>query len=483
MKNYLIITLGTREIQIVKSAIESNSFEVITEIRKETPFTYLQPVGQPGIRISARSSDDFPDYYTISPRLDGQKIIGNWILFRPILDWPLIRPALSYLKENGIQLDIIMLVYTDQEQAFEEGRVKKRSYINGDTVHFAEMIEYLIREDPYFKDTQIDPFGRFESVADMAVQYDEFRKINEDLISDEEVGKVYLFPQGGIDQINQALTLRLIENFESKVIYLQNAEGQLVNELDFPARFVDVLNLKKIEKHLDDYDFDIISSELLAVHPNKDQIFAKSDIASKRLNLQYIDISIELPEVEKLKDLYLAMKIRFLKQKKFNEFLWRAHTLNENLFKVPVELTMGPLRNFYNKELRKGDCNEPWEKKLNETHPQLVAYLKKKKIDTSNPNRWAYKSIYIFLCTNGVIDDPSMAIRKRVGDKLELLAKKRNDNQHNLDSIREEEIEDILGTEKHDYSSKMLFDNLNSIFNITGFGIYDTIRNEIRKLL
>lgn len=483
MKNYLVITLGTREIQLVKSAIEPSGFEIIIEIRKETPFTYVQPIGKPDLRISARRSDDFPDFFTISPRKDGLIIKDNWTLFRPILDWPLIYPALAYLKEQGVRLDIIMLIYTDQEAAFAADRVKKKAYIDNDTVFFADIVENLIREDDYFNTADVDVFGRFDSVADMGAQYDEFRKIEDDLISNEEVGKVYLFPQGGIDQINQALTLRLIEAFEGRVIYLQNSEDQSIKELDFPARFVDVLNLKKIEKHLEDYDFGLIVSEMLTVHPNRDQIFEKADYASKRLNLQYADIALNLPETEKLKDLYLAMKIRFLKQRKYNEFLWRAHTLNENLFKVPVEAVLGPLREFYNGDLGKKDINFQWEEKLNDTHPQLLTYLKKKKISVTNPNRWAYKSIYIFMCNNGLLTDELMDIRKRVGDKLELLAKKRNDNQHNLDSIRLDEIKNILGGAKADYSEQDLFDHLNIIFNITGFGIYDTIGDEIKNLI
>lgn len=481
MKNYLVITLGTREVQILKSAIEANGFEVVTEIRKETVFTYVQPVDQPALRISARPNEDFPGFYTISPRPDGMVIMDgeNWALFRPILDFPLIRPALEHLKAKAVPIDIIMLVFTDQAQAFAEGRVKKRSYTNGDTVFFADMVERFIREDSYFDATEVDPFGRYEAVADMAVQYEEFSKIKDDLISDDEVGKVYLFPQGGIDQINQALTLRLIETFEGRVVYLQNADGQAVQELDFPRRFVDTLASKKIEKHLDDYDFDAITKDL---HSDM-RIFERANYATLRLNLQYNDLGQKISEQDKIADLYLAMKIRFLKQRKFNEFIWRAHTLNEVLFKIPVESAIGSLGQYFSSAFGKNDVNEPFERKLNETHPDLIPYLKKKKIALNNPNRWAYKSIYIFLCNNIIFNDPKMGLRKRVGDKLELIAKKRNEAQHGLGSITSGEIEEALGGQKGDYSSGQLFADLDQIFSITNFGIFDTIHDEIKNLL
>lgn len=481
MKNYLVITIGTRDVQIRKETLELNNFEIEIEIRREVPFRFVRHTQQPDTRIAAKPTDDFPDFYTINPRADGEIILKerNWYLFRPIIDIPLIRPAIEHLKNKSVSIDIIMLVFTDQLRAFEEGRIKKKSYTAGDTVFFAEIIERFLREDSYFDQTRIDPFGRYNSVADMAVQYDEFRKIKDDLISDDEVGNVYLFAQGGIDQINHALTLRLIETFEGRVIYLQNADGQEVQELDFPRRFVDTLASKKIGKHLDDYDFDAITEEL---HSNK-SVFEKANYAALRLNLQYNDLHQEISEQEKMADLYLAMKIRFLKQRKYNEFLWRAHTLNEVLFKIPVENIIGPLGQYFSSALGKNDVNEPFERKLNETHPDLIAYLKKKKVAYNNPNRWAYKSIYIFLCNNGIINDTRMGLRKRVGDRLELLAKKRNSAQHGLGSITLNEIEEILGGQKREYKSDQLFADLDQIFNITNFGIYDTIRDEILNFL
>ena len=145
----------------------------------------------------------------------------------------------------------------------------------------------------------------------------------------------------------------------SRVVYLQNAEGHQVQELNFPAQFVNTLAEKAIVKHLEDLDFDAITATM---HTNP-ALFSRANYATKRLNLQYDSINEVIIEQEKVVDLYLAMKIRFLKQRKYNEFLWRAHTLNEILFKMPIEQLMGPVKKYYNSSLGKSEPNTLWENK------------------------------------------------------------------------------------------------------------------------
>jgi len=492
MKNYLVTTLGTREIQLVSSAIDQNEFEIVTEVRRETIFTFVQPVGNPSLRISAKRSDDFPDYYTIIPRVDGEIILENWALFRPILDYPLIRPTLEHLKTKGISVDIIMLVFTDQEQALIEGRIKKPSYIRGDTVFFAEMIERLIREDSYFDSAKIDPFGRYDSVADIALQYEGFKSIKEDLISDDEVGKVYLFPQGGIDQINQALTLRLIETFQGRVVYLQKAEDEQIQELDFPRRFVNVLQKQKVFKHLDDYDFGYIDRTLY-----QDKLVCHlAQYAARRLTLQHnqlranTDVLLKDEKVKglwaefnknvntdqiKLMDLYLSAKINN-RQGRHTEFLWKVFTLNESLFKIKAESLIGNTDTYRVTGLGHADINKSWLDKLNRVDSRLVPYLKQHGVGLSNPYRKAFVRIVDFLSP---ADDSGERLM-RVANKLEMLAGRRHGLAHKLGSTSLNELNQILGDS---YKVEGLLADLDQIFNITSFGIYDTIRDEIRGLL
>lgn len=491
-KNYLIITLGTREIQVVKSAIEPNGFEVITEIKKETLFTYVQPVGQPELRISARRSDDFPDFYTISPRLDGNKINDNFSLFRPILDWPLIRPALAHLKENGVQLDIIMLIYTDQEEALAAGRVKKKSYIDNDTVFFADLIENLIREDSYFDTAKIDPFGRSESVADIGVQYEEFRKIKDYLISDDDVDKVYLFPQGGIDQINQALTLRLIETFEGRVVYLQSAEGHTVQELNFPALFVRNLIRGKAEPALKRYEFSTLETlvddptlkylaHLGVVMQSLDVSRVKSAFAdlfltgfeSITLQESYNRINSQSEDLTKQELLFLNALTQ-LESGNYNEATWRLRTLGEIL--------LAPNAKEYLSLTNLSNSNEFTAGILSNTN--LMSHFTKKVVQTNGKwqaNAYALRIIFDFRYGK---NKPQPL--DKVARLLETVGDIRNDLVHSAKPVSKSDLDNALAQRNQTLES--VDTNLRAYFRSIGIvinnkGIYDTIRDEIRSLL
>ena len=246
MKNYLVITLGTREIQIPVNKIEEYNFEVIEEKGEKFPKYFVQKTNDSSVKIEVRKpSNEFPDFYTISPRTTGKIIDDNYNLFRSIIDFPIVRPAIEYLKQKDVNLDVIMLVYTDQEEAFKSEKVKFQNKEN-DSVYYADIISKLIKEDVFFANTEIDLFSVSQNVTDIGFQYDYFKKINENLLYPEKVKQVFLYPQGGIDQINQALTLRLIETFGNKVKQLQNAEGVEFRELDFPSKFLESLAKQQV---------------------------------------------------------------------------------------------------------------------------------------------------------------------------------------------------------------------------------------------
>ncbi|WP_019990112.1 hypothetical protein [Rudanella lutea] len=479
MKNYLIITIGTRDVQLRKDLIMQADEWTVQTIKDEKTGRDRITVRKAENQLDVSWSKDFPDYYTVTPRIGGKILADITLAFADILEMPLITPVVDQLAQEEKTVDVVLLIYTNQEQEYSEGKVKPFHY-NNDTLFFASVVETLLRRHPLLQMATFDQYEIYERVADIDYQYDQFAAKNHSLFDDsDEVESIFLLPQGGIDQINQAVTLQLIQAFKHRVKLYQKPDGADPVVLTFTDRFLDDLNKQKIHKHLDDYDFDAITEDL---HSNTG-IFERANYAALRLNLQYNSLQQEISEKEKVADLYLAMKIRFLKQRKYNEFLWRAHTLNEVLFKIPVENIVGSLGQYFSSAFGKNDINEPFEQKLKQIHPDLIAYLKKKNVAVNNPNRWAYKSTYIFLCNNGIFVDPQMGLRKRVGDKLELFAKKRNDAQHGLGSITSDEIDEILGGQKQDYRSGQLFADLDQIFNISGFGIYDTIATEIRNLL
>ncbi len=490
MKNYLVITLGTREIQLPINKIEEYDFEVIEEkVGKPSKF-FVQKNNNSSVRIEVRKpSPEFPDFYTISPRTTGKIIDDNYAFFRPIIDFPIVRPAIEYLKQKGVSLDVIMLVYTDQEEAFKAGKVKFQNQEN-DSIYYADIISKLIKEDVFFENTEIDSFAIIDNVTDLGFQYDDFKRINNALLYPDEVKQVFLYPQGGIDQINQALVLRLIETFKGKVKQLQKAEGADFKELDFPSKFLSSLNKQKILKHLADYDFGLIDSTLTNNQMVKDLAnYSKNRLELKHNNLKnaynqligkvelkhlFKDI-LTLPsgDDEKLRDLYISTKIAN-HQKKYSDFLWRIFTLNENLLKVKVDKLFNSKTDKYRKnELGQNDINTAWVDKLDRVNPAIKPKMIEKGIWLNNPSR---KANYVIL----QVLEPEMTIYQKVGDKLELLSEKRNLLAHGLGATDKEEINKILGL---NYKIDGLLSDLDQIFNIQGFGIYDKIKEEIEALL
>jgi hypothetical protein len=491
MKNYLVITLGTREVQLPLNKIEENNFEVIEEKGERFTKFFVQKINDSSVRIEVRQpSKEFPDFYTISPRTTGKIIDDNYDLFRPIIDFPIVRPALEYLKQKEVNLDVIMLVYTDQEEAFKSGKVKFQNKEN-DSIYYADIISKLIKEDVFFANSEIDQFTIIDNVTDLGFQYDDFKRINVSLLYPDEVKQVFLYPQGGIDQINQALILRLIETFKGKVKQLQKAEGADFKELDFPSKFLGSLNKQKIIKHLADYDFGLIDKGLTEIK----KIKYWSSYASIRLELKYNSLSntisclnteynnnlpIEISDglqpkgdFEKLIDLYISSKIA-LKQNKLNDFLWRIFTLNENFIKVKVDSLLGVNTNDYrNGTLGQIDKNDRWIDLLNSKNAEIVSRFEKKGIWLNNPSRMANLEIL------KVLDFGSeQAIS--ISEKLELLVEKRNQIAHRLGAVDKNEVNQILG---NNYKIDGLLSDLNQIFNIQGFGIYDKIKEEIEALL
>ncbi len=500
MKNYLVVTLGTREIQIPFHKIEENNFEVIEEKEERFSKFFIQKKNKTSDRIEVRQpSKEFPDFYTISPRTTGKIIDDNYGLFRPIIDFPIVRPALEYLKQKEVNLDVIMLVYTDQEEAFKSEKVKFQNKEN-DSVYYADIISKLIKEDFFFVNTEIHQFAIIDNVTDLGFQYDDFKRINESLLYPDEVKQVFLYPQGGIDQINQALTLRLIESFGAKVKQLQKAEGADFKELDFSSKFLSSLNKQKIIKHLADYDFGAIDKGLVT----KKEVYHLAQYATKKLNLQYdlIEINIKaLPnhqleaniqgDFEKLKDIYLAAKINY-HQQRYTEFLWRTYTLNESLFKVEIKKIVGnEVDNFTKITTENKDKLTSWEKALNRIDLSLISEIARNKmpngysVDTKNPNRVAFKILFNALvklnCLN--FSEDSVMLYNRIGDKLEALSSERNGIAHKLGSTSIAQINAILNAKEQGYTSKNLLSDLDQIFSIQGFGIYDTIKKEIENLL
>jgi len=79
-----------------------------------------------------------------------------------------------------------------------------------------------------------------QKVTDIDFQYVEIAKTCKSFLQTpvEEISQLILLAQGGIDQINQALTLQLIQAFGAKLIIYQQAEDQKPKQLNFTNLFL-----------------------------------------------------------------------------------------------------------------------------------------------------------------------------------------------------------------------------------------------------
>ncbi len=474
MKNILVITLGNSEIQI--PAQVGYGFRIDEK-------KLLVKDGLPSIKI--RENRNYHDFYLLtSPRHDGKLISENYPDFKDILHYPLITPLLNYLSDHQLIFDEVWWVFTNQEKEVPHFQFN-------DTLHYRTILQKHFQEK--FPSVTYKDYAITEDVKNIDAQYTSFYGRALELLKEkEQIANIYLLPQGGIDQINHALTLQLIQLFKEKVHIYQCAEKSAVVELQFTNLFLSDLTKQNIIKHIKDYDFDkatgiILSNQYLSI---------LSDYAAKRLSLLHKnidDVNVEeaykinwtsLTNLEqkkiKLTDLVYAFKIEMF-QGKYNEALIKLFVIAENMYKLRLGNYFGEdIGLYFNKKLRnKDDINEPWRNflKVNFGEKRFNDLIKKKVIIV-NPN--TFTEVYLF---RWLISDKGMKFSlneeeiKRMHGIIEDMKKERNDIAHSLGSITKKEI-DYLLTKKNS-SIDELYQFIDTIVETQSFGIFNEIQQRI----
>lgn len=483
MKNYIIITLGTSEVQVLEDKLGENGFSISENKDRVTH-------NESGWYISVKANRNHKNTYLLNQsRVDGEKIIEFGIdRLLPILDFPLVLPAIKHFFETNIgkQIDKCLFVYTDQKDA---------KFRLTDTLHFATILKRKLELRYDFGEQVFMDFPIRENVTNIDSHYREFAKKCHSILETpiNEVGQVVLFSQGGIDQINQALTLQFIQAYRHKLKLYQKAEGAEPIILEFPKLFLNDLNKQKILEHLEKYNFGLIDSYLtansivknLALYANNrlelkhDQLKNSYDNLIGKAILQGLFKSnvLTLPkdEMTKLTDLFLSAKIAY-RQKRINEMLWKLFTLNENLLKVKVDILLGTsMDKFYVGSQSKDVVNQPMVDFLNEKNPKFVETLNEKKVWLNNPSRFIYLTLLQVLIKEG---QRELSDFVTIADSLEKLAQQRHTLAHKLGSTDTNAINAKLG-----FSIENLFSKLDSVLEIEGLGIYDTIKEAILQQL
>lgn len=497
MKNYLIITLGTSEVQVIESQLEANGFEIASDnksvFRKEVSDQVL-PIKENRNRKGT--------YLFDKPRLSGEFVLQQGLeKFMPIFDFPLVLPAIElFFKENPNQkIDKCLFVFTDQVDP---------KFRDNDTLHFKTILKEKLKAAFGLDEQVFMEFPIRENVTVIDFQYVDFAKRCKEILDtpEEEIQQVVLLTQGGIDQINQALTLQFIQAYKHKLKLYQKAEGRPPEVLIFPQLFLHDLNKQKIIKHLEDYDFD----KALDLYLKDDWQKKLCQYATLRLSLSLDDaveftntfsradkkqmdaaffeqLKIVPPKASKieknsvkLKDLVVVFTI-FCHQKRYNDALIKLFTIFENLFKSQIETQLHlakDLGDAYNPVLKSHETNEKWQAVLNDIDSSLLALLSGKGVWVNNPNRLAYFHIFVFLLQQKRVSCGLTAEQlETFGKLMEELSGKRNAIAHGLSSVSEAEIKIIISNSG--YSLDLLISTLNNLVDEPAFGIFQEIQNKL----
>lgn len=479
-ENILVITIGTRDVQLNVSKLNSDILtwsEDFSQIFLKKESSYV---------IRTFRNSDFPETLVISqPRLDGEVILlsPEWEKF---LCFPIIEDTINFFYRAGNSLQFILIVVTNQAETIPQRRT--------DTLFFGRIVKRFLenRFKIYSNQPTVEILEIKQDVTNSDILYPFMEKAAPNLfkLNPENIDKVYLLAQGGIDQINQALTLQLIRYFRHRLIQLQKAEHVDVQELIFPRLFLNDLSREQLIKHIADYNFELITPAI----SNNEEILNIAKFAERRLELDYNDkyrnqYVIEEWHTEdtvegRLKDLYLSAKMHF-RRKVYSVYLWKLFTLSENILHPLINQIFNiDVEGLFNKKIKSDDENPTWILVLKGI-PGLYEKLVKDKVYLNNPNRRAFAKTLSYMKKKGLLD-PTTSQRftelQQICKTLDLLNDKRNDIAHYLRPLRHSDIEETLsdGSKIEDLNSAL--DNYFFLTGSSDFGIYNDIQKKLFRI-
>jgi hypothetical protein len=348
-KNLCVVTLGTRDLQLKKALTKTNTVDKAIFLSQEH---WGSEAGRPDIEL--RYNKDFPDFYSFaSPRVAGA-VLSEILCqnFNHPLWEILALPIVSDLLEKKVTEGFVMVVvFTDQKDAAEEHR-------RYDTLFFKDILKAFVQRNHSSKGISFEEICFYQDVVNIDAL---FKQLNEgynqevfDKYSSDSLDHVYLFMQGGIDQINMALTLRLMEQYKGKVRQIQKPEKSDLVERNFPSLFLRRLNRDKILDRLQKYDFSAIKDYLDESEVHLHRIAEYADLRLNRNHEELLKkdwrIAFEqelgrdyrlYPETlafTKIQDIYLDAKVDLLRKRE-DGFVIKLQIATENFCITRVKET------------------------------------------------------------------------------------------------------------------------------------------------
>lgn len=183
-KTALIITVGTRDVQIDLSVLKEKLADKYEEVVN-------------------------PKNNSLIARKAGELIRKYYDMLKSHIEIPIIQPTLKYLTYEAENIDHILLIATDQETPN-----------NGDTCHYAEIIKTYITN--HYKNVSSIEIFKITSneVIYLDKMYNYFQGVFESNKRFKELNhyeNIYLHLVGGIDAVNTGIRFNAIQKLGSKI--------------------------------------------------------------------------------------------------------------------------------------------------------------------------------------------------------------------------------------------------------------------------
>lgn len=286
--NVFIITIGTRDVQFFKGELFGNGFTFKNGL-----------IEKDQIKVAAYENQIYPEFICMAwPRIAGEVILDYWNEFKHLIKLPLIEKTIREISKN-VTVDRIILVSTNQQDLKLEDENQKKNY-NRDTTNFSEIIKkHLQTKFSIIGINEIINYQIKEKATNIDYQYNEFKRACQPIVGDvNQVDNIFLLPQGGIDQINSALTLQLIQAYGDKVEIWQQAEAEQPAPLSFTHLFLKDLLKMKIEGLVEVGEYKTCLHLLHALKQRPKSILKLFDFATKRKEQLYEDAAKKVFNVD-----------------------------------------------------------------------------------------------------------------------------------------------------------------------------------------
>lgn len=224
--NILIITVGTRDVQINE--------EFLNKTFPDINFNEFKSFGW-------------------NARPFGKFLNENFDKVKEKISLPIIDPCLQYLKNNHAVVHQGWLVVTDQSESV--GKVRDK-----DTLEFGAIIKKMIPR--IFAFQNLTPkFKTYPVNADVTFLDSMYNTLSQspiikDLERDESYDTIYLLNQGGIDAINTSLLLNILKVAGKKLVHLSSDErSRNCFRINFAQKFIEESEIEKARSLVKHYNY------------------------------------------------------------------------------------------------------------------------------------------------------------------------------------------------------------------------------------